>query len=136
MLVLFEYSCTSSLSDTQIRLSWQDQSGNYCLVDLITKTVPYVATVPDFWVKEDKTQCWYPKTFGDRAALKRKPPQPDWYLYQCRVRGTFGMFYCYCYFAVFHIYNIFIFQNRMKLLVHYNLKLLKNLISALFSSPN
>ena len=90
---------------------WQLLSGR-----LFTTTVPYVATVPDFWVTENKTQCWYPKTIGNKAALKRKLPQSDWYLYQCRVRGTYGMFYCYCYFAV-HIHNIFIFQNRMKLLV-------------------
>ncbi len=50
--VLFEHSCTSSLSDTKIHLCWQVQSGKYFLVDLTTATDPYVATVPDFWVNE------------------------------------------------------------------------------------
>ncbi|KAK4017297.1 hypothetical protein OUZ56_032244 [Daphnia magna] len=45
------------------------QSGKYFLVDLTTATDPYVATVPDFWVN-DGTQCWYPRTLGERASVK------------------------------------------------------------------
>ncbi|KAK4028297.1 hypothetical protein OUZ56_017577 [Daphnia magna] len=67
------------------------QSGKYFLVDLTTATDPYVATVPDFWVN-DGTQCWYPRTLGERASVKRKTPQPDWFLYQCNIRGTFDSY--------------------------------------------
>ncbi|KAI9558446.1 hypothetical protein GHT06_015232 [Daphnia sinensis] len=32
------------------------------------------------------------KTLGERASVKRKTPQPDWFLYQCKIRGTFDSY--------------------------------------------
>ncbi|EFX80049.1 hypothetical protein DAPPUDRAFT_103861 [Daphnia pulex] len=39
-------------------------------------------------VVNNGTQHWYPNILGERASVKRKTPQPDWILYQCKIRGT------------------------------------------------
>ncbi|KZS06422.1 Uncharacterized protein APZ42_030131 [Daphnia magna] len=66
-------------------------SGEYFIVDLQTTKGLHVATVPDFGVIGGN-KCWYPKTFGDVAAVKRKTPKEDWLLYQGLVRKTFDSY--------------------------------------------
>ncbi|EFX76626.1 hypothetical protein DAPPUDRAFT_322236 [Daphnia pulex] len=51
--------------------------GIFWLVDLTAHEGPYVATVPDFWLIENNTKCYYPRSRGDDAAKKREPGQPE-----------------------------------------------------------
>lgn len=46
----------------------------FLLVDLLTATGLYVATVPDCWVFKGN-KCYYPRSTGDArvAAMKREP---------------------------------------------------------------
>ena len=59
-------------------------------MDLITDTGPYVATVPDFWLIENNTKCYYPRSRGASAAMKREPIKPNWELYGCDARKSFS----------------------------------------------
>ncbi|KAK4009532.1 hypothetical protein OUZ56_018666 [Daphnia magna] len=62
----------------------------FLIVDLLTASVPYVAIVPDFWVKEGR--CSYPKKRGDVAAIRREKPKENWLVYDCIVRKQFDSF--------------------------------------------
>ena len=59
-------------------------------MDLITDKGPYVATVPDFWLIENNTKCYYPRSRGASAAMKRETIKPNWELYGCDARKSFS----------------------------------------------
>lgn len=59
-------------------------------MDLVTATGPYVATVPDIWLIESNTKCYYPRSRGALAAMKREPIQSNWEIYGCDARKSFS----------------------------------------------
>ncbi|EFX62910.1 hypothetical protein DAPPUDRAFT_119725, partial [Daphnia pulex] len=61
--------------------------GIFWLVDLTAHEGPYVATVPDFWLIEGNTKCYYPRSRGDVAAMKREPVRSNWDIYGCKTHS-------------------------------------------------
>lgn len=59
-------------------------------MDLTAHEGPYVATVPDFWLIEGNTKCYYPRSRGDVAAMKREPVRSNWDIYGCKTRKSFS----------------------------------------------
>lgn len=50
----------------------------------------FVATVPDSWLFEGNTKCYYPRSRGGVAAMKREPVKSNWEIYECKTRKFFS----------------------------------------------
>ncbi|KAK4023580.1 hypothetical protein OUZ56_008981 [Daphnia magna] len=66
-------------------------SVRYLIVNLETATVPYVAVVPYFWVRNGNKRV-YPNTRGDISAIRQEVLTDKWDIYNCVIRKEFDSY--------------------------------------------